>query len=103
MPDEARELYIADLILRYIHQQTGHGGRNHMLPKFPVPALPQVVELRSDNGVNLVGAEHELNRAVEGWTQINSTFKMESNGLSIPPSGSHDGLWERLIRSVQNV
>lgn len=40
MPDEARhpvilakDLHITDLVLHYIHQRTGHGGRNHMLSK----------------------------------------------------------------------
>lgn len=38
MPDEAKhpaiqakELHISDLILRHIHQRTGHGGCKHML------------------------------------------------------------------------
>lgn len=40
MPEEAkhpailaRQFHISDLILQHIHQQTGHGGRNHVLSK----------------------------------------------------------------------
>lgn len=67
----------------------------------------QVVELRSDNGANLVGAERKLRRAIEGWNQaqINMTLIQKGIGwIFNPPSGSHHGrVWEILIRSVRNV
>ena len=218
MPDEAKhpailakDLHISDLILRHIHQQTGHGGRNHMLSKlrqrFWIPGastairktlskcivcrrlhaapghqrmadLPQdrvspdeppftragvdcfgpfevkrgrgtvkrygviftclavraihlevassldtdsfvnalrrfiarrgqVLELRSDNGTNFVGAERELREAIGRWNhaQINDTLIQKGiKWIFNPPSGSHHGgVWERLIRSVRKV
>ena len=40
----------------------------------------QVLELRSDNGSNFVGAEHELAKTIENWnkTQIND-FLLQRN------------------------
>ncbi|KAI7791514.1 hypothetical protein IRJ41_021689 [Triplophysa rosa] len=67
----------------------------------------QVKELRSDNGTNLVGAERELRRAIEGWNleQINETLLLKGIKWTFnPPTGSHHGgAWERLIRSVRKV
>lgn len=215
MPDEAkhpailaRECHISDLIIRHIHQQTGHGGHHHVLSElrqrfwitgasiairktlskcitcrrsnaFPgqqrMADLPkdrvlpdeaqytrvgvdmfgpfeekrgrgtvkrcaviftclavravylevasslvtdsfvnalrrfiarhgQVVELRSDNGTNFVGAERELRGAIERWNhaQINNTLIQKGiTWIFNPPSGSHhSGVWDRLIRSV---
>ncbi len=218
MPDEAehpailaKDLHISSLILHHIHQQTGHGGRNHMLSKlhqrYWIPGasiairktlskcivcrrlhaapghqrmadLPQdrvspdeppftrvgvdcfgpfevkrgrgtvkrygviftclavraihlelassldtdsfvnalrrfiarwgqVLKLRSDNGTNFVGAEHELREAIGKWNhvQINDTLLQKGiKWIFNPPSGSHHGgVWERLIRSVRKV
>lgn len=49
MPEEskhtaiiAKDLHISDLIIRHIHQEVGHGGRNHCgnAIGFPLPVLP---------------------------------------------------------------
>lgn len=216
MPDDAkhpavlaRELHISNLILQSIHQQTGHGGRNHMLSelrqRFWIPGastairrtlskcvvcrrlnaapgyqrmadLPQdrvspdeppftrvgvdffgpfevkrgratmkrygviftclavraeevassldtdsfvnalrhfivrrgqVLDLRSDNGTNFVGAERELREAIEKWNHAQINDSLIQKGIQWifnPPSGSHHGgVWERLIRSVRKV
>lgn len=67
----------------------------------------QVLELRSDNGTNFVGAERELREAMESWnhTLINNTLLQKGiNWVFNPPTGSHHGgVWERLIRSVRKV
>lgn len=67
----------------------------------------QVVELRSDNGTNFVGAERELRVAIERWkhAQINSTLIQKGiTWIFNPPSGSHhSGVWDRLIRSERKV
>ncbi|XP_034530056.1 uncharacterized protein LOC117805434 [Notolabrus celidotus] len=176
----AKDLHISDLVLRHIHQATGHGGRNHMLSKlrqrYWIPGastairktlskcvvcrrlhaapgrqrmadLPhdrvspdeppftragvdyfgpfevrrgritvkrrfvarrgQVLELRSDNGTNFVGAERELREAIGKWNhaQINDVLLQKGiKWVFNPPLGSHHGgVWERLIRSVRKV
>lgn len=67
----------------------------------------QVMEIRSDNGTNFVGAERELRQAIEGWNheQISNTLlKKNIKWIFNPPAGSHHGgVWERLIRSVRKV
>ena len=67
----------------------------------------QVLELRSDNGSNFVGAEHELARAIENWnkTQIND-FLLQRNikwQFNVPRESHHGGIWEGLIRSVCKI
>lgn len=67
----------------------------------------QVVDIRSDNGTNFVGAERELRQAIEGWNQeqiSNILLKKNIKWTFNPPAGSHHGgAWERLIRSVRKV
>ncbi len=67
----------------------------------------QVKELRSDNGTNFVGAEHELRRAIEGWNleQINDALMLKGIEWTFnTPTGSHHGgEWEDLICSVRKV
>lgn len=64
----------------------------------------QVLELRSDNGTNFVGAERELRTAIEQWNlaQINDALLQKGIKWSFnpPASSHHGGPWERLIRSV---
>lgn len=218
MPDEAKhpailakDLHISDLILHHVNQQTGHGGRNHMLAKLRqrywipgasiairktlskcvvchrlhaapghqrmadlpqdrvspdeppftrvgvdcfgpfevkrgrgtakrygviftclamraihlelassldtdsfvnalrrfIARLGQVLELRSNNGTNFIGAEHELREAVGKWNhaQINDTLLQKGIRwiFNLPAGSHHGGVWERLIRSVRKV
>lgn len=67
----------------------------------------QVVEIRSDNGTNFLGAERELRQAFEDWNQSQINSMLLQKGIKWifnPPSGSHHGgTWERLIRSVRKV
>ncbi|KAK5928662.1 hypothetical protein CgunFtcFv8_013710 [Champsocephalus gunnari] len=67
----------------------------------------QVLELRSDNGTNFVGAERELREAIErlNIAKINNTLLQKGIKWTFnPPTGSHHGgVWERLIRSVRKV
>ena len=78
----------------------------HALRRF-IARRGQVKELRSDNGTNFVGAQHELKEAIEGWNQgqINNTLLQKGiNWIFNPPAGSHHGgVWERLVRSVRKV
>ena len=67
----------------------------------------QVLELRSNNGSNFVGAEHELVKAIENWnkTQING-FLLQRNikwKFNVSRASHHGGIWERLIRSVRKI
>jgi len=67
----------------------------------------QVLELRSDNGTNFVGAERELREEIERWNQtlISNTLLQKGIKWSFnPPTGSHHGgAWESLIKSVRKV
>lgn len=67
----------------------------------------QVKEMRSDNGTNFVGADHELRKAIKEWntSQIeNSLLQRDIRWLFNPPSGSHHGgVWERIIRSIRTI
>ncbi|KAI2665729.1 CD180 antigen [Labeo rohita] len=67
----------------------------------------QVVQLRSDNGTNFVGAELELREAVAGLDHTKIQHALLSNGLKWifnPPAAPHvGGIWKRLIRLVKNV
>ena len=67
----------------------------------------QVRELRSDNGTNFRGAEHELKTSIEQWNQAQINDVLLQKGIKWtfnPPAGSHHGgSWERLIRSVRKV
>lgn len=66
-----------------------------------------VKEMRSDNGTNLVGAEKELRKELEGWNQAQVNDAMLQKGIKWtfnPPAGSHHGgIWERQIRTVRQI
>ncbi|KAL7874304.1 hypothetical protein SRHO_G00052740 [Serrasalmus rhombeus] len=112
MPTEAKHPmiipknhHVADLILQDAHERLGHSGRNHVLSH--VRQRGQVKEMRSDNGTNFVGADHELKKAIKEWNaaQIeNSLLQRDIKWLFNPPSGSHHGgVWERIIRSIRKI
>lgn len=67
----------------------------------------QVLELRSDNVTNFIGAERELRTSIEQWNQSKIHDALLQKGIKWtfnPPTGSHHGgPWERLIRSVRKV
>ncbi|XP_035986832.1 uncharacterized protein LOC118560169 [Fundulus heteroclitus] len=67
----------------------------------------QVLEIRSDNGTNFVGAERELRKAIEKLNHklINDVLLQKNvKWVFNPPAASHHGgAWERLIRSVRKV
>ncbi|CAH8572859.1 unnamed protein product [Schistosoma guineensis] len=64
-------------------------------------------EIYSDNGSNLVGAERELRRSLQGWVQERIHSALLRKGIDWhfnPPAASHwGGVWERMIRSVRKV
>ncbi|CAI2732197.1 unnamed protein product [Schistosoma spindalis] len=64
-------------------------------------------EIFSDNGSNLVGAEHELRKCLQGWVQERIHSDLLKKGIDWhfnPPAASHwGGVWERMIRSVRRV
>ena len=78
----------------------------HALRRF-VARRGQVLELRSDNGTNFVGAMRELREAVGRWNHVQISDELLQKGVKWrfnPPAGSHHGgVWERLIRSVRKV
>ncbi|KAK7877121.1 hypothetical protein WMY93_032173 [Mugilogobius chulae] len=67
----------------------------------------QVLEIRSDNGTNFVGAERELKEALEklNHTLINGMLLQKNvKWIFNTPAASHHGsAWERLVRSVRKV
>ena len=67
----------------------------------------QPSELRSDNGINFVGAKHELAAALKEWNrdQIHESLLQQGiNWRFNPPTASHmGGVWERQIRTVRTL
>lgn len=67
----------------------------------------QVLEIRSDNGTNFVGAERELREALEKLNHnlINGMLLQKGVkwGFNTPAASHHGGAWERLVRSVRKV
>jgi hypothetical protein len=70
-----------------------------------------VRSIRSDNGTNFVGAENELQKAMEELDQLTISNFLLSLGADWvitwrrnPPAASHfDGVWERQIRSARGI
>lgn len=67
----------------------------------------QVVNIRSDNGTNFVGAERELRKALAELNHERIQGALISDGVEWrfnPQAGSHHGgAWERIIRTVKHV
>jgi len=67
----------------------------------------QVIQIRSDNGTNFIGAERELREAVGELNHKRIQAALMSTGVKWsfnPPAGSHHGgVWERMIRIVRRV
>lgn len=67
----------------------------------------QVVELRSDNGTNFVGAERELKKAIQEWNTAKMEDALLQQGIkwmfNTPAASNHGGVWECLIRSIRKI
>ena len=72
----------------------------------------EIRELRSDQGTNFVGAEIELNKALQEMNHKEISKCLKQNGADYkhivwkknPPYASHmGGVWERPIRTVRNI
>lgn len=67
----------------------------------------QVLEIRSDNGTNFVGAERELREALEKLNHNLINGMLLQKGVkwvfNTPAASHHGGAWERLVRSVRKV
>ncbi|KAL4009060.1 hypothetical protein ACER0C_002912 [Sarotherodon galilaeus] len=67
----------------------------------------QVVELRSDNGTNFVGAERELTKAIQEWNTCKIESTLTQKGIkwifNTPAASHHGGVWECLIKSVRKI
>ena len=66
-----------------------------------------VVEIRSDNGTNFVGANKELKELIHKWNQNSiHTFLLQKQIkwiFNTPAASHHGGVWERSIRSVRRI
>lgn len=69
----------------------------------------QVSIMHSDNGMSLVGAEHEMPKAIQQWNQSKIQDALMQKGIGLqwvfnPPAGSHFvWVWERQIRSARKI
>ena len=67
----------------------------------------QVRYIRSDNGTNFVGAEHELRQALAGLNSDRVHNFLLKRGVewvfNAPGASSHGGVWERQIRTTRKV
>ena len=63
-----------------------------------------VIEIRSDNATNFVGAKKELKLLINEWNQTaihNFLLQKQIKWIFNTPAASHHGgVWERCIRSV---
>ena len=64
--------------------------------------------IRSDNGTNFIGAERELQEAVQHWNRdhklVTELHLKDIEWVHNPPAASHmGGVWERMIRSVRKI
>ncbi|XP_043222567.1 uncharacterized protein LOC122381883 [Amphibalanus amphitrite] len=67
----------------------------------------QVQYIRSDNGTNFVGAEHELREAVSNLNSEEVHNFLLQKGITwifnAPGASSHGGVWERQVRTIRKV
>lgn len=99
LPEESKQpetpdknLHVTKLILREIHENLCHSGRNHVLSKLQtkywIPsansAIRRVLSKCAhcfDNGTNFVGAERELKRAIREWNISKIEKTLHQNGI----------------------
>jgi hypothetical protein len=66
-----------------------------------------VKEITSDNGSNLVGANHELRKAIQELSEQDIHKFAANHGIkwkfNIPAASHHGGVWERQIRTVRKI
>ena len=71
------------------------------------PTAGWIVQIRSDNGTNFVGANKELSNALKEMDNDVIQDKLSKIGIDWifnPPSSSHmGGIWERQIRTIRQV
>ena len=98
------------LNLRAIHIEIAHSLDTssfiQALRRFIARRGP-VMEIRSDNGTNFVGAKKELEGLINQWNQ-NTIYafllqKQIKWVFNVPTASHHGGVWERSIRSVRKI
>lgn len=77
----------------------------HAIRRF-VSRRGQVLQIRSDNGTNLISADRELRNAIKEWNKSHKLhIALQQKGIKWvynPPAASHyGGVWERLIKQVK--
>ena len=98
------------LVLRAIHIEVSHtldtSSFINALRRF-IACRDAVIEIRSDNATNFVGAEKELKLLINEWNQTaiyNFLLQKQIKWIFNTPAASHHGgVWERCIRSVQKI
>ena len=98
------------LVLRAIHIEVSHtldtSSFINALRRF-IARRGAVIEIRSDNATNFVGAEKELKLLINEWNQtaINNFISQKQIKwvFNTPAASHHGGVWERYIRSVQKI
>ena len=98
------------LVLRAIHIEVSHtldtSSFINALRRF-IARRGAVVEIRSDNATNFVGAEKELKLLINEWNQtaIHNFFLQKQIKwiFNTPAAFHHGGVWERCIRSVRKI
>lgn len=78
----------------------------HALRRF-VSRRGQVKTIRSDNGTNFIGAERELQKAIQSLNNDRIQTTMLAKGVqwifNAPTASHHGGVWERQIRTVRKI
>ena len=98
------------LVLRAIHIEVSHtldkSSFINALRRF-IARRGAVIEIRSDNATNFVGAEKELKLLINEWNQTaihNFLLQKQIKWIFNTPAASHHGgVWERCIRSVRKI
>ena len=98
------------LVLRAIHIEVSHtldaSSFINALRKF-IARRGAVIEIRSDNATNFVGAEKELKLLINEWNQTaihNFLLQKQIKWIFNTPAASHHGgVWERCICSVRKI
>ena len=98
------------LVLRAVHIEISHtldtSSFINALRRFIARRGP-VIEIRSDNATNFVGAEKELKLLINEWNQTAiHKFLLQKQIkwiFNTPAASHHGGVWERCIRSVRKI
>ena len=98
------------LSIRAIHVEIAHtldtNSFINALHRF-IARRGKPIEIISDNGTNLVGANKEIRASLLEWNQHQiheSLLQNDIKWIFNPPAGSHHGgVWERCIRTVRKI